>query len=50
METIHQFANIQKSANRLDSEQEREQEQEQEKEMEARRDQEIEIEKFVEVC
>lgn len=48
MTIVGQFAMIEGSANRLDTEQEREQEQEQEKEVEARRDQQIEIEKFVE--
>ena len=44
---VGQFAAVEGSANRLDTEQEREQEQEQEKEVEARRDQQIEVEKFV---
>lgn len=44
---VGQFAMLESSASRLDSEQEREQEQEQEKEVEARRDQQIEVEKFV---
>ena len=48
MEITGQFAMIEGSANRLDTEQEREQEQEQEKEVEQRRDQQVEIEKFVE--
>lgn len=48
MEITGQFAMIEGSANRLDTEQEREQEQEQEKEVEQRRDQQVEIEKFIE--
>jgi len=44
---VGQFAMLESSANRLESEQEREQEQEQEKEVEARRDQQVEVEKFV---
>ena len=44
---VGQFAMLESSANRLDTEQEREQEQEQEKEVEARRDKQIEVEKFV---
>lgn len=47
MVVVGQFAMLEGSANRLDTEQEREQEQEQEKEVEARRDQQIEVEKFV---
>jgi hypothetical protein len=47
MVVVSQFAMLEGSANRLDTEQEREQEQEQEKEVEARRDQQIEVEKFV---
>jgi hypothetical protein len=47
MVVVGQFAMIEGSANRLDTEQEREQEQEQEKEVEQRRDQQIEVEKFV---
>ena len=48
MRVVAQFAKVEGSTCRLDTEQEREQEQEQEKEVEARRDQQIEIEKFVE--
>jgi len=47
MKIVGQFAMLENSANRLDTEQEREQEQEQEKEVEARRDKQIEVEKFV---
>ena len=47
MRVVGQFAMLENSANRLDTEQEREQEQEQEKEVEARRDKQIEVEKFV---
>lgn len=47
MVVVGQFAMLESSANRLDTEQEREQEQEQEKEVEARRDKQIEVEKFV---
>jgi hypothetical protein len=47
MVVVGQFAMLEGSANRLDTEQEREQEQEQEKEVEARRDKQIEVEKFV---
>jgi hypothetical protein len=47
MVVVGQFAMIEGSANRLDTEQEREQEQEQEKEVEQRRDQQVEVEKFV---
>ena len=47
MNIVGQFAMLESSANRLDTEQEREQEQEQEKEVEARRDKQIEVEKFV---
>jgi hypothetical protein len=47
MVVVRQFAMLESSGTRLDTEQEREQEQEQEKEIEQRREQVVEVERFV---